>query len=65
MIFTLKKDAWHAKLMKYIWNLDHTDFTHMCPYFWLSIANFFIFSWAVFIITNIVKIFSYTGKAIR
>jgi hypothetical protein len=65
MIFTLKKDAWHAKLMKYIWNLDHTDFTHMCPYFWLSIANFFIFSWVVFIITNIVKMFSYTGKAIR
>ncbi len=64
MIFTLKKDAWHAKLMKYIWNLDHTDFSHMCPYFWLSVANFFIFSWIFFIGKSIGKLFSVTRDSI-
>lgn len=37
--FTLSKDSWHAKLMKFMWKIDHTDFTHVCPYFWLSVLN--------------------------
>lgn len=40
--FTLKKDSWHASLMKYIWNFYTSDFSHICPYFWLSILNIFI-----------------------
>lgn len=42
-VFTLKKRAWHARMMKYIWGLDHHDFSHICPYWWLSVANCFIF----------------------
>lgn len=38
-IYHLKKNAWHAKLMKYMWNLRHDDFSHICPYFWLSVLN--------------------------
>lgn len=38
-VFILKKTAWHARLMKYIWNLDYRDFSHICPYFWLTIFN--------------------------
>lgn len=37
--FTLSKDSWHAKLMNFMWKMDHTDFTHVCPYFWLSVLN--------------------------
>lgn len=37
--FALNKNAWHVKLMRYCWKLDHTDFTNMCPYFWLTICN--------------------------
>ena len=40
--FHFKKTAWHAKLMRYIWGFRPQDFSHMCPYFWLSILNFFI-----------------------
>lgn len=42
-VFALKKNSWHAKLMKYIWTtISHKDFSHMCPYFWLSILNVII-----------------------
>ena len=40
--FTFKKSAWHARLMKYIWNLGPRDFDYMCPYFWLSVFNVII-----------------------
>lgn len=42
-VFTLKKSSYHAKMMKWIWNLECTDFTHMCPYWWLSVFNHMIF----------------------
>jgi hypothetical protein len=38
-VFVLKKAAWHCRLMRYIWGLSHDDFSHICPYFWLSIFN--------------------------
>lgn len=38
-VFILKKTSFHAKIMKYIWNLNYYDFSHMCPYFWLSVFN--------------------------
>lgn len=40
--FVLKKNAWHMKLMTYIWGLKHYHFSHLCPYFWLSIFNVII-----------------------
>ena len=40
--FHFKKTAWHARLMRYIWGFRPQDFSHMCPYFWLSVLNFFI-----------------------
>lgn len=40
--FHFKKTAWHAKLMRYIWGFRPQDFSHMCPYFWLSIFNVII-----------------------
>jgi hypothetical protein len=42
-VFTLSKSAWHARLMMYIWRLSYRDFSHMCPYFWLSAFNVVIF----------------------
>lgn len=30
-------------MMKYIWNLNYSDFSHMCPYWWLSVFNVIIF----------------------
>lgn len=41
-VFVLRKTAWHARMMKYIWGLDHGDFSHICPYWWLSVFNFLI-----------------------
>ena len=41
-VFKVKKTSYHARMMKYIWNLDYYNFSHMCPYFWLSIFNHFI-----------------------
>lgn len=40
-VFTLKKGSYLIWLMKYIWRLDYRDFSHMCPFFWLSILNHF------------------------
>lgn len=40
--FVLKKTAWHMRLMTYIWGLKHYHFSHLCPYFWLSIVNVII-----------------------
>jgi len=40
-LVTLKKDAWHAKLLRYMFGSDFndpTDMLNLCPYFWLLIA---------------------------
>ncbi len=42
-VFVLKKNSYHAKMMKWIWNLNYYDFSHMCPYWWLSVFNHIIF----------------------
>lgn len=42
-VFVLKKTAYHARMMKYIWGLDYHDFSHICPYWWLSVFNHFAF----------------------
>ena len=41
--FTLSKNSWHVKLMYYIWKWDYSDFSNICPYFWLSVINVVIF----------------------
>lgn len=46
-VFVLKKTSWHVKMMKYVWNLDYKDFSHMCPYWWLSVFNAVIGLWVV------------------
>jgi len=59
-VFVLSKNAWHSKLMKYIWNLNYRDYSHMCPYFWLSVFNVIAFV-PVFIGKSVIgKIFTYS-----
>ena len=30
------------KMMTFIWGYEHSDFSHMCPYFWLSFFNLIV-----------------------
>lgn len=59
-VFVLKKTSWHVRMMKYIWGLDYKDFTHMCPYWWLSVFNFVIAIWVVGFFKEGYKILKYT-----
>ncbi len=54
-VFQLKKNSWHAKLMKFTWNLDTRDFSYMCPYFWLTAFNV-IFIPVILLLKGFVKI---------
>lgn len=56
--FTLNKSSWHIKMMEYIWNYTYSDFSYMCPYFWLSILNVFIFV-PVLIVRSLYKVTSW------
>lgn len=51
--FVLHKNSWHLSMMRYIWGFTHRDFSHMCPYFWLSILNLliipFVAAWKTFV----------------
>jgi hypothetical protein len=38
-VFELRKNSWHTKLMKFVWDYNYTDFKSMCPYFWLTVFN--------------------------
>lgn len=42
-------NAWHCRVMKYTWGWDDRDFSHMCPYFWLSIFNMICAFWIAII----------------
>ena len=53
-VFNLKKNAWHSKLMKFTWGYTHRDFSHICPYFWLSVLNVVMFPITFFIKTVVV-----------
>lgn len=53
-VFVLKKTSWHVKMMKYIWNLNYYDFSHMCPYWWLTVFNHIVFI-PIFIVKSIYK----------
>lgn len=57
-IFVLKKNSWHTKLMKKIWNVDYYQFPNMCPYFWLSVLNVIIAPF-FFIGLGIAKLFKF------
>ena len=54
-VFKLKKDSWHAKLMKYTWGLDHSDFSHICPYFHLTWLNCILFI-PLFIVKTVINL---------
>lgn len=56
-VYKFKTNAWHLKLMKYIWGVDHTEFRTMCGYFQLSILNVIIFP-IVFIVKEFVRLLS-------
>ena len=61
-VFELKKDNIFCKMLKYSWNVNYDDFSHMCPFFWLSIITVIILPVIVFIkieiflFVNIVKV---------
>lgn len=38
-VFVLNKNGWYVKLNKWMWDVDYTDFSHMCPFFWLTVAS--------------------------
>ena len=40
--FKIKTNSWHVKLVKYMWDLDYYEFTHICPYFWLVVGSLLI-----------------------
>ena len=60
-VFVLKRSSWHARLMKYVWNFKLEDFTHMCPYFWLSVFNCLIFVFVFIYKEAIIRVFKYIG----
>lgn len=60
-VFVLKKSSYHAKMMSYIWGLKATDFSHMCPYWWLSVFNHFVI-FIVFPVKGGWKLFKYILK---
>lgn len=62
-VFVLKKESYHCKMMNYIWGFKPTDFSHMCPYFWLTIANHIIILF-VFPIKSLVKGVSWLGDKV-
>lgn len=49
-------------MMTYIWGLKHYDFSHICPYFWLSIFNLIIII-PLFLIKLVFKTILYNGIA--
>jgi hypothetical protein len=64
-VFILKKNSWHARLMKFTWNLDFYDFSHMCPYFWLTIFNMIIFPVTFFFKVIAVSVFKAFGDGME
>lgn len=41
-VFKLKKRGWYTRLVKWMWNIDYRDFSHMCPFFWLAVLSVLI-----------------------
>lgn len=48
-VFVLKRKAWYIQLMKWTWGFKHSDFSHVCPLFWLTILNIVIFPIVLFL----------------
>lgn len=40
--FHLSTDSLHFKLMKWVWEIDETDFSNMCPYFWATLGTILV-----------------------
>lgn len=41
-VFVLRKKSFWTWMMKFIWDFTPEHFSHMCPFFWLSIFNLII-----------------------
>jgi len=37
MHVVLKKDGWYCKIQKFVFGSDRSDFSNLCPFFWLTI----------------------------
>jgi hypothetical protein len=42
-VYELNPNGWYMKLMKWMWNVDYTAFSHVCPIVWLTAFNLIIF----------------------
>lgn len=36
-VYNLDKSAWYLRLLKYVYNVEYHDFSHICPLFWLTV----------------------------
>lgn len=50
-VFVLKRKSFWTWMMKYIWDIHYSEFSHMCPFFWLSILNILIIPFVLFVKT--------------
>ena len=39
MHVVLKKDGWYCKIQKFVFGADRSDFSSLCPFFWLTIFS--------------------------
>jgi hypothetical protein len=56
-LYTFKKNAWHVRFFKWIYNTNPThEFKTMCPYFWSLVATFLLLPFIL-----IIKLFGKGG----
>lgn len=53
--FIFNKNSYNVKLMKFTWGLNYYDFSHTCPYFWLSVFNH-LFIIPILFVKGVVKL---------
>lgn len=42
-VFQVRKKGWYIRLLKFMWDVDYEDFTHMCPLFWTTVISIILF----------------------
>lgn len=63
-MITISKDAWHYKLLVYVWDINPSVYKNLCPYFWLTIASIVLFPF-VFVYRTIRNIISTISRYIN
>lgn len=63
-VYELSKNAWYFRLLKYIFNLDYHDFSHVCPLFWLTLSALII-SPVVLPIAFVVRLIAAKVKSVK